>query len=534
MHLSSFRTPAALLAAVVALSLSFAAPLAARADGDDTSGVGVARISLVHGSVAVQRGDSTGPIDAVINAPVLGGDYVTTGEGARAELQLDGTSAVRLGSGVQLRLTHLDAGNRELQLAEGTVDLRLLHGADLHAGIDTPSISIRPREAGSYRVSVDGSGQTAVTVRSGAADVVTPQGDQQLGPGTTLFASGTASNPVITSGAALAYDDFDRFNQDRDQPELRAQSAENRYVDTTIDGVDDLGAYGRWVADGSYGQVWVPYDVAAGWAPYRDGRWVWEDYYGWTWVAAEPWGWAPYHYGSWYHSPAYGWAWYPPRPAYYAPVWQPALVAFISFGSGSWGGLGFGIGSGIGWVPLAPFEPYHPWWGRGYNVTNVTNVDEQLLRQRQQRQRHARLPQHARRGRDGDRRAALRPGPVRPPGRGRAGAARAGCDRPRRGAGRADRGQPALHLARHRRAAARGPAGAAPEDVRRQPGAGPPHAVRRAAERDRARHPPPAHAGGRGGPLDRAGHEEAVGGDLGRPLGALRPGPRRGADRPRR
>ena len=47
--------------------------------------------------------------------------------------------------------------------------------------------------------------------------------------------------------------------------------------------------------------------------------------------------------------------------------------------------MGFGFGN-IGWVPLAPFEPFHPWWGRGFyggyrdslyfnrNV-NITNVN---------------------------------------------------------------------------------------------------------------------------------------------------------------
>ena len=27
--------------------------------------------------------------------------------------------------------------------------------------------------------------------------------------------------------------------------------------------------------------------------------------------------------------------------------------------------VGFGFG-GVGWVALAPFETFHPWWGRGF------------------------------------------------------------------------------------------------------------------------------------------------------------------------
>src|SRR5207248_2698328 len=85
------------------------------------------------------------------------------------------------------------------------------------------------------------------------------------------------------------------------------------------------------------------------------------DFYGWTWVSYDPWGWAPYHYGRWFHS-GFGWAWYP-GPIYGRHYWSPALVAFFGFGHG--GGFGFGFGN-VGWVPLAPFEPFHAWWGRGY------------------------------------------------------------------------------------------------------------------------------------------------------------------------
>ncbi len=367
MHSSRSRTPVALLA-IAGMLFSVAVPAAARADGGTadaaSAGVGVARISVIQGAVAVQRGDSATPVAAAINAPVLGADYVTTGDGARSEIQFDGSSSVRLGAGVQMRFTHLDTAARELQLAAGTIDLRLLRGTDGRSQIDTPSISVRPRAAGSYRVSVDSAGATQVTVRAGSADIVTAQGTQSLGTGTTLLAQGAASNPWIQRIDAIAYDDFDRFNRERDDRENRGLADD--YAAPGVAGIDDLDAYGRWVTDGGYGNVWVPYNAASSWAPYRDGRWVWEEGFGWTWLGYEPWGWAPYHYGRWYHSPRYGWCWYPERAFV---TWRPAVVAFVGFGS-----FGFGFGD-IGWVPLAPYETYYPWWGNGYgnNVTYVTN-----------------------------------------------------------------------------------------------------------------------------------------------------------------
>jgi hypothetical protein len=388
--MQSFFRRAVPVIGAVAVTFALIAPLAGAAQDDSndsvaTEGTGVARIGLIDGNVAVQRGDSADSLAAVPNTPLLGGDYVTTGDASRSEIQIDGYAAVRLDQDAQIRFTHLDPGNRSVQLAAGTLELHLANG-DGSSEIDTPSVSIQPRQSGSYRVSVTPAGATLVTVRAGDATIITPQSRQDLLPGSTVVADGDPANPEIRIEAAVAPDDFDRFNRDRDRA-LAAVRADAAFVNPQIGGLEDLAADGRWVFDGSYGNVWVPAAVGPDWAPYRDGRWVWEDGFGWTWLAAEPWGWAPYHYGSWYNSPTYGWCWYPPQPHVVVP-WRPALVAFIGFGAGAGFALGFAGGNAfgqIGWVPLAPSEPYHPWWGDRYgaagptivnttNVTNVTNV----------------------------------------------------------------------------------------------------------------------------------------------------------------
>ena len=106
--------------------------------------------------------------------------------------------------------------------------------------------------------------------------------------------------------------------------------------------------------------MWAP-TVGPGWAPYRLGRWSWIDYYGWSWISYDPWGWAPYHYGRWYNRAGYGWCWWPGGRSV-RHYWSPALVTFVGFGR-----VGIGIGFGnIGWVPLAPYDPFHRWWGSGW------------------------------------------------------------------------------------------------------------------------------------------------------------------------
>ena len=260
-----------------------------------------------------------------------------------------------------------------MQLAAGTIELRLFGDTDGQSAIDTPSISVVPRTAGSFRVSVDGDGNTAVTVRSGHADIVTPQGTQDLAPGTTLVAAGQAANPQISTHPSIALDGFDSYNGERDHI-YDVAVANSPYVDPNIQGVGDLNANGRWVDDGTYGNVWIPATVASDWAPYRDGNWTWEDHYGWTWIARESWGWAPYHYGRWYYSNSFHhWAWYPPARGRVIPAWSPALVGFVGFNIGA---VSVGVGFGnIGWVPLAPFEAFHPWWGsRGTTIVRNTTI----------------------------------------------------------------------------------------------------------------------------------------------------------------
>jgi hypothetical protein len=138
-------------------------------------------------------------------------------------------------------------------------------------------------------------------------------------------------------------------------------------------GYQDLDQYGDWQDTSDYGAVWYPTQVAADWAPYRDGHWAYIAPWGWTWVDDSPWGFAPYHYGRWAYTHR-GWGWIP-GPREVRPIYAPALVAFV--GGGGWS---VGIGGGpVGWFPLGPGEIYNPWYHasrRYYSNVNITNIHE--------------------------------------------------------------------------------------------------------------------------------------------------------------
>jgi hypothetical protein len=379
------RFKSALLASVAMLGVMWAqspepAPPAGTETNEnaaDTPNRAVARISIINGVVSVRRGDSGEAVAAALNAPLTSTDRLLTGEGSRAEIQFDAANMIRLAPMTEVRLGDLAYRQYQIQIATGTTLFRVLRDNEAQIEISTPSIAVRPLKRGVYRVTVKADGSTEVTVRSGEAEIASPKGTEKLGSGKTMQARGSADNPEFQVGAAIQQDQWDQWNLQRDQDLEKSPS--RGYVNPDINGTEELDANGRWVNDPQYGQVWVP-TVDPGWAPYQVGRWVWVDYYGWTWVSGDPWGWAPYHYGRWYNGP-YGWAWWP--GALYGPYyWRPALVGFFG-----WGGPGFGVGFGfgfgnVGWVALAPFERFHPWYGPGFyghgfgavNITRNVNV----------------------------------------------------------------------------------------------------------------------------------------------------------------
>ena len=324
----------------------------------------VARLSAIQGDVSVQRGDSGDWVAATVNTPLEAGDRVSTGNGGRAEVQLDYANVIRLDENSTIKITDLTATHIQIQAGQGLVEYSVFKNSQTDAEIDTPNSAVHPLRDGDYRIQVNGDSDSQLIVRSGQAEVSEPQGSTRIESGQMIDVQGT-DNPQYQTLDASPKDDFDQWNENRDRTILDAQSWQ--HTDRYYTGTQDLDGHGHWENVPDYGQVWVP-DQDSGWAPYRDGQWVWEPYYGWTWQSNESWGWAPYHYGRWF---VYGgnWAWWPgPVGVYggwgYNPIWSPAYVSFFGWGDGF--DVGFGFGN-IGWLPCGPGDFFNPWWGYGVN-----------------------------------------------------------------------------------------------------------------------------------------------------------------------
>ena len=159
---------------------------------------GVARISLIHGDVSTQRGDSGSWSAAVLNAPVVAGDRVSTGDKARTEVQLDYANMFRLAEHSQANITQLTRSQIQIQLGRGMANYSVFKNSDADAEIDTPNVAIRTeRRESSFRILVTADDHTEVLVRRGEVEVTTPQGGTRVGEGQFITVAGRRRSGAI-------------------------------------------------------------------------------------------------------------------------------------------------------------------------------------------------------------------------------------------------------------------------------------------------------------------------------------------------
>src|SRR5437867_9130486 len=315
-----------------------------------------ARVSYSNGEVSFWRPGAQDWTPATLNTPLAPGDVLYAGRGGNVEIQVGPLAFVRATNGTQIGLDNQEPGFVQLRVTggEAAVDVRQLPpGSTIE--VDTPNAAFTIDRAGYYRAGVAQDSTTFTTHRGGSA-TMTPAGGAAapIGADQQVVLTGTDS-PQVAIGAAPPLTAWDTWNYQRTDYLLRPASA--RYVSSGVYGAEALDQHGSWRTVESYGTVWVPAGVSAGWVPYSTGRWIWDPRFGWTWLDDAPWGWAPYHYGRWVFVGSY-WAW-APGPVIVRPVYSPALVVFLG------GGVRVGIGvRPLCWAPLGWGEPVIPWWGR--------------------------------------------------------------------------------------------------------------------------------------------------------------------------
>ena len=310
------------------------------------------RVSYLHGDVSLWRPGAQDWTAAALNMPLAPGDVLYAGPAGNVEIQVGPRAFVRAAYGAQIGLDNQEPDFLQLRVTSGyaAADLRELppgHSVEL----DTPGGAFTMEHPGYYHAEVGTDTTTFRTHRGGSA-TLTPSGGAAtaVAANQQVVITGGAA-PHVETAAAAPLSTWDRWNYQRS--DYLTQPASAKYVPAGVYGAEALDQHGSWRSVESYGSVWVPAGVPAGWSPYTTGRWIWDPRFGWTWLDEAPWGWAPYHHGRWVFVGSY-WAW-APGPVLVRPVYSPALVVFL--------GGPVVIGRPLYWAPLGWGEPVIRWWG---------------------------------------------------------------------------------------------------------------------------------------------------------------------------
>ena len=362
-----------------------------------------ARIQQVEGQVALTNGLAYDPnqsaptsaatdqwFGATANQPFSVGDRIYTRDNSRTSIAFTGRNFARLDPNTSLDLLALDDRRTQLALRDGSAifDVGYLAPGQLFE-VATPYGAVDFNQPGLYNIGLQ-DGSALVSVLSGLAQVVGLGGNGEISKGEILTLVGQTAADVVLSrldgrNAGYLVDDYYRYQypqvydgryrdynaylSDPSYFDPYRRYSSYQYVSGTIPGVYDLDYYGDWQNLNGYGYAWRP-RVDTAWAPYQQGYWLADYPYGPTWVSTEPWGYAPYHYGRWAYV-GNQWYWVPDG-VNTSPVYSPALVGFVPFDSNQ-----------IGWVPLAPGDPYAPRYydasWQPYYLSRTDNVQPRLI-----------------------------------------------------------------------------------------------------------------------------------------------------------
>ena len=189
----------------------------------------------------------------------MSGDHISTGQNARAEIQLDHANILRLSDQSTANVVSLARTQMQIQIGQGLANYEVFKNNEANVEIDTPNVAIHPAmgEEGSYRILVNSDSETIVDVRKGSAEISTPQGSTRVERDQRITIQGTADSAQYQVSGAPGRDDWDKWNGDRDRVIEGAQSWQ--HTNPYYTGTQDLDTNGQWSNVPDYGSVWFPF-----------------------------------------------------------------------------------------------------------------------------------------------------------------------------------------------------------------------------------------------------------------------------------
>jgi hypothetical protein len=274
----------------------------------------IVRLSQVDGEVQIDRNAGQGFEQAFLNLPITQGTRLRTGPGARAEVEFEDGSTLRMTPRTVVEFPGLalqDSGARatSVNVQEGTAYLNFRGGKAEEFALGFGQEKLALTKPAHLRVELKENTAT-VAVFKGNVDVESPSGRVEIDKKHSAIFDLAEGRYTLADN--LGPDPYDDWDKQQDQYQQRYSAASGSFSPYGY-GVSDLNYYGGFYDLPGYGMMWQPFLVGAGWDPFMNGAWMWYPGSGYTWVSAYPWGWMPYRYGSWVFVPAFGWFWQPGR-----------------------------------------------------------------------------------------------------------------------------------------------------------------------------------------------------------------------------
>ncbi len=326
----------------------------------------VGRITLVEGQLLRFVPAEKDWVATVKDAPFGREDALYSDQNGKAEFILPNNTWIRIGGNTQLQLIALKTDVTEVDVASGLARF-YNRSSNVLVKATTPFGYVVAQPGSTFDLYVGDQSVEVIALKGTVTFIhAGDNGKYEVVPGSP---SVIADARQVGAGESNVDADWDDWNASRDtlwtkRVSVRGESV--KYLPPELqDQAYDLEENGRWESvsyQGQQRQFWRPTQVSAGWAPFTEGRWT--DYYGDnTWIPVEPFGYATHHYGNWVYINN-GWYWGPPAAVGFGVNWYPGRVAWI------------GSQADVGWVPLAPREPYYSYypWGPAAVVLGAAAV----------------------------------------------------------------------------------------------------------------------------------------------------------------
>jgi uncharacterized protein DUF6600/FecR-like protein len=287
----------------------------------------IVRLSFVEGDVQIDQRDGRGYQRAFLNMPIGQGTRVASRADARAEIEFEDGSVVRMARDAEMEFSRLglrDDGGKftDIDLSDGTFYGDLKHHDRDEFTFRLGGHELTFQKPVRFRARAD-KAQVTLAVFKGELQVRNEGQSVAVKKNETITLDREDAGRYFLAKEVTA-DTLDTWDNDRRQFRDRYFSSSSyRYDQAYSYGFSDLAYYGEYFYVPNWGYVWRPYQAALTWDPYGNGAWVWYPGYGYVWVSSHPWGWAPYRYGSWVYVSSYGWCWRPPRRY---QTWSPVVI----------------------------------------------------------------------------------------------------------------------------------------------------------------------------------------------------------------